>query len=273
MQKLKTSAVILSTGRTGTMFFADTLRALIPQAQVYHEAGERSRLINILSHAHLSGLVPINIPLWAWKRVVGADLSACQKEFYIDSNNHIYALISARPGLYPALKVIHIVRDPRSYVRSHINWSRHRPKSFVANYLTPFWQPNAFLLGEMSFYQWSRISRFERFCWIWDYKNRVIEKVKKADIPYLRVRFEDIFGGNNPEEHLNSILEFIGLPRVRDVHHRFSNAVNPGKKRTFPPWSAWSKEKCTQLQGYCGDTMRRYGYGGEPAWLEKLESN
>jgi hypothetical protein len=270
MRKLKTSAVILSTGRTGTMFFSHTLGNLAPGAQVFHEAGERSRLINILFHAYLGRLIPIQLPLWAWDRVVGKDLKACHKEVYIDSNNQIYALVPEKPELYPGLKVVHIVRDPRDYVRSHINWSRHRPKSFIANYLTPFWQPNGFLLGEMPFSTWVGLSRFERFCWIWDFKNRTIESIAMKGVPYLRVRFEDFFAGSNPEIHLNRILDFIGLPTVKGQHHHFEKAVNPGRKRTFQSWRNWSPRLCCQLRVFCGETMLRYGYGKEPEWSEKL---
>jgi len=253
------------------MFFADILRAIAPKADVYHEAGERSRLINIFTHAYLCGLAPIQLPLWAWNKAIGSNLSACQKEFYIDSNNQIYALVPIKPEIYPGLRVIHIVRDPRDYVRSHLNWSRYRVKSFIANYLTPFWQPNAFLLREMSFSQWVQLSRFERFCWIWDYKNRTIENVQQSDVPYLRVQFEDFFGRSDPEKHLNSILGFIGLPTVQNQNHRFNTAVNPGKKRAFPSWHSWSRDTCNQLYHFCNETMDRYGYGTEPEWVTKLE--
>jgi hypothetical protein len=271
MQSPKTSAVILSTGRTGTMFIAQTLQAFAPEAEVFHEAGERSRLINILSHAHLSGFIPITIPLRMWSMVIGADLIACQKEYYIDSNNHIYALVSLKPDIYPGLKVIHIVRDPRTYVRSHINWSRHRLKSYIANYLTPFWQPNGFMVGEISFFQWRRLSRFQRFCWIWDFKNRMIEKITINNIPYLRIRFEDIFLGSNPETHLNKILDFIGMPHVIYENHWFSKPINPGVKSSFPTWQSWTRQMCNQLVDLCGDTMNRYGYGDELEWLEKID--
>ena len=83
------------------MFFANLFKELAPQAEVYHEAGERSRLINILTHAHLSGFLPIEAPLWAWKRAIAPDLINCKQEIYIDSNNHLYAFLPLKPDLYP----------------------------------------------------------------------------------------------------------------------------------------------------------------------------
>ena len=50
MNKPFQSILFLSTGRTGTKFLASILRDTIPDADVFHEADECSRLINILSH-------------------------------------------------------------------------------------------------------------------------------------------------------------------------------------------------------------------------------
>ena len=268
---IQTSGLILSTGRTGTMFFASLLQEIFPQAAVYHEAGERSRLINIFTHAHLSGFLPLSMPLWTWQRVIAIDLADCQKEVYIDSNNMVYALLPLKPDLYPGLRVIHLVRDPREYVRSHINWARHRPKSFVANYLTPFWQPNAWLLKEMTWSKWMGLSRFERYCWIWDFKNRFIGQLAESEIPYLRTFFEDFFGGPEPLARFNEMLAFLGLERAIGIEDRFQRPVNPAKGKSFPKWQNWSAQQCRQIQLICGETMHTYGYGNEPAWLEKLK--
>jgi hypothetical protein len=270
MKESITSVIILSTGRTGTMFFAKLLKNLIPQADVYHEAGERSRLINIFTHIHLSGFAPLNLPLYIWKRVVSPDLQSCTQKYYIDSNNHIYAFVPLQPHLYPNLKVVHLVRDPRSYVRSHINWSRHRLKSFIANYLIPFWQPNAFLMKEMSLGNWVGLSTFERFCWIWDFKNRFIGNLEDSDYPYLRVKFENFFESSEPSFYLNKILHFMGIPELYDLDSHFSHPINPNKGLSFPAWQTWSVEQCQRLQDHCGKTMKAYGYGQESTWFKKL---
>jgi hypothetical protein len=254
------------------MFFANLFRELLPQACVYHEAGERSRLINIFTNAHLGGLFPKRFLVWMWRITIAPGLHSCSKDYYIDSNNHLYGLVPLMPELYPNLKVIHIVRDPRSYVRSHLNWARHRSKSFIANYLVPFWQPNAFLLRDMTLFQWFKASRFERFAWIWDFKNRLISRLEETEVPYLRVRFEDFFGSSTPEMHLNRILRFIGLPEVSGINERFSRPVNPNEGQSFPAWPEWSPWQCYRLQVLCGYTMKQYGYGGERNWIKKIES-
>jgi hypothetical protein len=221
----------------------------------------------------LSGFLPLSFPLWAWQRAVTPKLEKSRKKIYIDSNNQLYALLPLAPDLYPGLKVIHLVRDPREYVRSHINWARHRPKSFVANYLTPFWQPNAWLLKEMSWSKWIRLNQFERYCWIWDYKNRYIGQLQDSQIPYLRIYFEDFFGAPNPLDTFNRLLEFLNLEMVAGIEGKFQRPVNPAKGKSFSKWVDWSTTQCQQLDAFAGRTMKKYGYGNETAWLDKLHPN
>lgn len=254
------------------MFLAQTLSDLIPQADVYHEGGENSRLINIFTNAHMAGFLPQEVPVWAWKQAIVGKLNSAlnRKRYYIDANNHLYAFVSQQPELFPGLRVIHIVRDPRTYVRSHINWARHRLKSFIANNLIPFWQPNPFLMKEMSFFEWVKSSKFERFVWIWDYKNRLIERISQTEVPYLRIRFEDIFHTSVPEKYFNRVLEFLDLPPTDDLSKYLRNSINPNRRYSFPAWPKWSNERSRRLDTLCRETMKKYGYGNEPSWMEKI---
>jgi hypothetical protein len=274
MDKEFQSVLIISTGRTGTKFLAALLDEIIPDADVFHEAGERSRLINILSNAYLAGLIPQSIPLWAWKRAISAQLqkTKSEKSYYIDSNNHLYVPAVCWPALYPNLRIIHIVRDPRTYIRSHLNWSRGRLRSFIANYLTPFWQPNAYMLGEMSYIQWLRLSKYERFSWIWNYKNQFIAQVEDSKTPYLCLRFEDLFESENPDKAFKQLLKFIGVQEHDDVIGSIGAPINTSKKN-IPAWTKWSDELCRSILVLCGSSMNRYGYGVESEWISKVISN
>lgn len=254
------------------MFLANYLRDIVPNSLVFHEAGERSRLINVLANAHLAGFVPYSFPRWAWTRIVARDLAGYDREYYIDSNNQLYGLSPKLKELYPNLKIVHIVRDPRSYVRSHINWSQHRLKSYIANHLTPFWQPSGYFHGNYRFIDWARIDPVERYAWIWNYKNMLIEQSALKKTEYLRIRFEDLFGLNNRIRYFNKILNFIGVAEVERLEDKFHHAANPNKSDAFPSWETWDKEKCLILESVCGALMRRYGYGNENAWKTKISN-
>ena len=148
--------LIISTGRTGTIFLSRLFSDLYPfdpaqgkpDVASYHERGA-SRLIQILTHLHFSHLFPKSGLKFTWKLLKGNEIVSCEKKFHIDANNFLYGLASLAPELYPNLKVIHIVRDPRTYVTSQLNFSRQKRTSFIANYLVPFWQPNPFIIGEL----------------------------------------------------------------------------------------------------------------------------
>jgi len=275
MTKQFQSILFLSTGRTGTKFLASILRNTVPNADVFHEAGERSRLINILSHSNLAGATPFTFIIKAWESAIEKPLKASQgtRDFYIDANNHIYYLVVNKPELYPALKVIHIVRDPRTYIRSHLNWSHSRGKSFLANYLTPFWQPAAYMVGEMKIKDWLRLSKLERFAWVWNFKNLYINKVEDSAIPYLRIRFEDLFSAEDAVLTFQRIIEFLGLKDLEPDEAYFQKAINVSKSDHLPEWTQWSTQMCNKVDQICRAGMTKFGYGNEPEWIDRISQS
>ena len=96
-----------------------------------------------------------------------------------------------------------------------------------------------------------------------------MSSMEDTNTPYLRVRFEDIFHSDTPEDVFNKITDFIGLPRV-DVGDRFTKPENKAQRDEFPDWHNWTHRQCAVLQDLCGNGMKQYGYGGEPDWLEKI---
>lgn len=264
------SLLILSTGRTGTKFLAKTLQKILPQALVFHEGGERSRLINIFSHAQLLDFVPDFLPRFLWRKAILPALQQAQEKasLYIDANNHLYIFGIRNRDLYPSLKIIHIVRDPRDYIRSHINWSRSRVKSFIANYLTPFWQPSGYLMGDLSMWEWFKLNRLEKYAWIWMFKNRYIQQLESSDTPYLRVRFEDLFFSQDPGSILSAMLAFVDVRVSGDLNKHFASTINVSKAN-INSWPTWPVETCRKIHSICGDLMGSYGYGSEPDWIQK----
>lgn len=265
--------IIVSTGRTGTEFFSKLFAEIYSeQVDAYHERGA-SRPIQILTNMYFEHFLPLSILRMGWTIFKGREIPSCKKEFHIDSNCFLYGLVALAPDLYPGLKIIHIVRDPREYVTSHLNYALQKNTSFVANYLVPFWQPNPFLIGEVSWKRLINFSRFERYSWIWDFKNRKMESIEASPVPYLRLRFEDIFRNNDPTPAFQSMVEFIGLPLISDALSRFRQPENRSATTSFPAWREWSPEQCKLFDGLCGSHMRRYGYGYETEWLEKLKKD
>jgi len=260
--------LIVSTGRTGTRFLAEHLQVNYPQAEAHHIT-ERSTLLNVLSNVQLSGLMSENQLLGLWKLLKGSRFARTQKSVFVDSNNHLFAFARLASRIYPNVRIVHVVRDPRSYVRSHLNWATQRFKSRIANTFVPFWQPNGWLIGEVSAIDWIAMSKFEKFCWVWHYKNRLLAGMQVSATPYLQVRFEDFTSANDHQHHLNRILEFIGLEPT-GLNTATTKPINETKSGGFPQWPLWTAAQCQHLERWCGEQMREYGYGAEPEWLERL---
>lgn len=262
--------LIISTGRTGTIFLSRLFADLYPDSASYHERGH-SRAIQILTNLHFSHLLPKSALKFAWKILKGNEVLTCEKKFHIDANNFLYGLASLAPELYPNLKVLHIVRDPRMYVTSQLNFSIQKKTSFIGNYLVPFWQPNPFLVGEIPLNKAFGFTRFEKYCWVWDFKNRTMQRLESSSTPYMRIRFEDLFDTKNPEGLFQEITDFLGLPRSKNIREKFQEPANSSKTTFFPDWHNWTTHQAAQLQSLCGEQMNAYGYGNESEWLEKLK--
>ena len=261
--------LIVSTGRTGTRFLAEYLNREYPEVEAYHTT-PRSTAVNVLSNMYLSGMLSEKMLLSAWSALKGSDYGRTNKACFVDSNNHLFAFAAIAGQLYPDVRIVHVVRDPRTYVRSHINWARQRTKSFIANYVVPFWQPNGWLAREVPLGRWLRMSTFERFCWVWDYKNRYLSKIESTSTAYLRIRFEDFTGSGGDTPALGELAKFLGLSAAGEATSHAP--VNQTEKRRFPSWADWPAEQCRQLDRICGEQMRSFGYGTESEWLEKLDA-
>lgn len=262
--------LIVSTGRTGTIFLSRLFADLYPDSASYHERGN-SRLIQILTNLHFSHLFPVQGLKLSWKILKGSEIETCEKNYHIDANNFLYGLASLAPELYPNLKVLHIIRDPRTYVTSQLNFSRQKRTSFIGNYFIPFWQPNPFLVGEIPVYKSFGFTRFQKYCWVWDFKNRVMSQLEHSNTPYLCVKFEDLFESTNSETEFNKITEFLGLSKAENINQRFREPANSSKPTFFPNWEDWNPKQAKQLHELCGNQMKKYGYGNESTWLEKIQ--
>lgn len=260
--------LILSTGRTGTIFLARLFADMYPNVAAYHERGN-SRPIQIAANLHFSHLLPKSGIKAVWAFLKGKEIATCEKQFHLDANNFLYGLAALYPELYPNLKVLHIVRDPRDYVTSQLNFSRQKRTSFIGNYLVPFWQPNPFLVGELPLSRAIGFSRLEKYCWVWDFKNRIMSTLEDSPTLYLRIRFEDLFSAN-PAPAFHSITDFFGLPPVENIHEKFREPANTSKPIFFPEWREWTEKQAAQLQSLCGARMSQFGYGTEPEWLQKI---
>ena len=150
---------ILSTSRTGTKALAEGLAdedIMSPHQPPF------SRLLTVASNYYLHGW----LPEWLIKRLVylirESQITSAPCKFYIQvfSLDHIPAKYLFEK--HRNMSIIHIVRDPRTFVPSYLNWIRTRAKSFIANNFVPGWHPSGFFTGEIPLIEWRRMKPYQK---------------------------------------------------------------------------------------------------------------
>lgn len=244
--------LITSTGRTGTMFFRDYLTETCPGALCLHEP-KPSRIFKFYSNMLLAGRISPMIPSRKFQRT--RNRLAAGAGTYIESNNFVFGCIPAIRTVIPEMSVIHVVRHPVSYARSHIGhgfWTGH--KKLVARFV-PFW------LEDLKV---QKNDPVRLLLLRWDYVNRKIRDLS-VDLPYLPVRFEDLFSKDRSKgaEVLNSIRNFIGYDpmAVEDNISWLERPKNVSRQSKGDPriFEAYGNLIRTGLS----ETMESFGYSVE----------
>lgn len=260
---------ILSTGRTATNFLANYLD-YHPQTKALHEP-KPSRILRLWSNAFFENKVAQE----RMKRVLETYRSSSffQKNdietvsgVYVESNPFLVGFAGVINEVFPESKVVHIVRDPRTYVPSILNHGNTRGVKKVANKFMPFWQPKLDLAAGMA----NVNSDFERYCAYWTLVNKYISYAHSNRHNYKLIRFEDLFSEN--KDCHDELLSFIGIS-MDNVNNPISltDKLNRSKRKVRPEWDEWLSSDIETLNRHCSALMNQYGYGQERRWQNKIE--
>jgi hypothetical protein len=247
----------LSTGRTGTKSLAEGLNC--DEIISLHQP-PFSRLLTLASNYYLHGWLP-----WSGLRILvelirESQIRRSNSKYYFQVYPLDYLPAKIISEKYEEVYIIHIIRDPRTFVPSYLNWMHTRVKSYIANKMILGWHPSGLFVGKMPWRDWLLMGEFQRVCWQWNYKNYLLECLFAEDTRYFRISFEDLFFGNGPEL-LRGLLEVIGIPFPdRLLLDFFHHPKNVSRKVYFPKWKNWTLEMNHQLLFICGDRMKKYGY-------------
>lgn len=259
-------AFILSTGRTGTKTLAE---GLCGEEITSPHQPPFSRILTIASNYYIHGWIPKNVLTWMIKNLREPQILNAESRYYIQVYAHDFLPAKILSEKYPDLRVVHIVRDPRNFVYSYLNWMHSRFKSLVANKIVLGWHPSGFFTGECSRQEWREMDEFQRVCWQWMFKNTYLEDLFEHDSRYLQVRFEDVFLSGDADT-LRKVVDHIGIP----YHDRFNAMLhkpkNVSRKGYVSPWEAWDPFRCAQLDEICNPLMTELGYGQESLWQERV---
>jgi hypothetical protein len=261
------TALILSSGRTGTKFLARYFDANFEGVVARHEPPP-ARWLRLASHAHMRGSLSNERlrALLAYKRRRFDD--ALSTNLYVESNPFLAGFVDVLGEVWEEPTIIHVVRDPREYARSSLNHGTAAGLKGLANRLLPFWYPDVRRILALD----HRPSWLERAAGVWSIVNTLLRNGASRYSDYHLLHYEAIF-----DESHSGLREMC---RIFDLDYRDSDApvapsdrINPGRLDALPPWREWSPEQCVALEQICSPLMRELGYGGEPEWRARVSAD
>lgn len=249
---------IVSTGRTGTQFFAEFFN-LFPSVRSLHEPQPDFLKLGIEYAQGLVDFETASRQIELKRRAYCHELKQEGIKLYVESNNRFFSLLKPLRAVFPHSKVIYIVRDGRDYVRSGISrvWYTEHDK-------VPRLRADMFP-DDLHAKQWRQMDRFEKIAWRWQKKDGFIH----ADFQHLdnalKVKFEDIF--YDPERSgVYQISRFIGIPDNETRHYltKMGNRkVNTNSKQVIPKWMHWNDEMKQAFDKIAAHHMQlHYDYQG-----------
>jgi hypothetical protein len=284
--------LIVSAGRTGTAFLGERMSEFVSDCWSAHEpdvwdgwlsrhswravrwfgpyhtiVGKLIRRTGMraIAERYLSGD-------WSGERAATAIIRQ-RRRFYetrpaslvVESNYQWYGVLPLLRDVFARYGVLAIVRDPRTWVRSRINFGAHHDRRDRVQRLgLPRVSPG--LLGrEGGAAEWDRMDTFQRLCWDWNFVAERLIQAAAADPAVRLARFEDLFLAGDRRETMLRVLEDVtGLEAtdhaVEIPPEALAARTNTSSPRRTRGWEEWTAAQRTHLLETCGEAMTRLGY-------------
>lgn len=298
--KEKDLVFVLSGGRTGTQFLGDRLSSAILQSFSVHDPDVLSIFIKrvpgrlktfgiwnmtigkatgqtgvrSIGQRLITGKIDLPTALFRLKKSREAYHSSITAPLIIESNSQWLYVCDELAMVWPHARVIVVVRDPRTWIRSWLNkgvrWHWYDPVRWLPpGRLTP-----ALVDDRDAIYNWGSLGPHGRLAWEWRFiYGRLLRHVKINTNARL-FRFEDIFQGGN-QETMRQLVQFAA--RHSSVEYEFHvpedftrNAHNASHGRATD-WHDWSERQAKLVDRFCGPLMKGLGYGNEESWKQKIK--
>jgi hypothetical protein len=253
---------VVSVGRSGSQTIADLLDSS-PNGVCPHEPEPRL-LVEATQYLYGELAQEDAVRLLRATRPTVRDLAPGQQ--YGESHHRLSLMIPALHEAFPDAKFVWLIRDGRKTVASMVARRAYSGKLFSPYPNTMVWedtQIRADRLGEMSSRAWQGLSRFEKCCWLWARKNRLIEeKLIACGCDWMLIRLEEL------EAHAGDLFAFLGLEKPPAIIVRRLNPAQPVAGRGVPQhWRAWNGEHAQAFTTICGAAMDEW----YPGWREEVE--
>ncbi len=241
---------ILSTGRTGTMFFEEYINASCRDAVCLHEPHPSRRFIP-LSNMYFQQKITAERfnKIYIQSR---KDLwSKTPEKTYIESSNFMWAGVKSLNSVKNNIKILHIVRHPQDYIKSHYDygfWKHY--KQMIRKYVPYF-------IADLPITNKEKKDPIMVLASRWKLINESLNTYVETN-PYLMVRFEDIFKTDAEKGalKLNEIRAFFDLEALdlAETISWLSKPKNTSKKKKtahlIDSYKGYIETELLDLMGY-----------------------
>ncbi|MEA3451924.1 MAG: sulfotransferase [Bacteroidota bacterium] len=239
----------LSTGRTGTKWFAELLKK-DENLTVFHAGVPDLAIQNkfIYDLPHSSSKIEIEKEMFLVAREEYFTYAYKTNKQFVETNNQLVFFAEAISKLLPNSVFVHLYRHPGEFVRSGMrrNW-------YEENDFTKFK-----LIANKDSSIWNNYSKLEKISWLWAETNQFIEDFKTT-IDKKRV-FDFNFNELNTD-NVQELISFIGANiSVNKISKRLNRKENIQQKGQFNSYNNWTKEERKQLKNICIKLADKYGY-------------
>ena len=182
---------------------------------------------------------------------------------YGESNHKLSLVISALHKSFPEAKYVWITRDGRNAVASMYARGWYGMKNYDPGFLIwEKWRIKGDDLGVMSHSRWTRFDSFEKCCWYWSFKNRLIgTEFQKNYCNFVHIRLEEL------QERAEELFHFLGLSRIAKIEVPKLNEAKPKHHPLY--WRSWTSKQIKSFVYLCGKDMDEL----YPGWAEGASSD
>jgi hypothetical protein len=251
---------VLSTGRVGSKTLA-ALASLSAHIRALHEPSPRLYHLSQLAYTdydpHANHRLFKEAFLTSRRELLSA--SASRRKTYMETSPQVTFLAAIIQDAVAGAKFIHLIRDPKAFVRSGMRRRWYSGHAMDDLRIRP-------LAGAYGHRRWSTWSAFEKNAWVWAETNRWIGAFM-ANLPLenrLLLKSEDLFGANVGA--LDDFYRFIGVKTPPDglINTILKQKLNAQRSGQFPDPAGWTDQMLAELQSIAGPIMAEFDYELEP---------
>ena len=245
---------VLSAGRTGTVFLSRILDSKLGGLRCVHEP-RPSRLTLMMGNLRNRTGIGTRLIHEVFRRALAKRLAHLSPgDRYVEINPMLCPITDVLVALDAPLRVVHLVRDPRTWVRSIRSFKASGLRRHVIDYVpiaTPF--PPSRPRG------WRHLDASQKALWRWRFCNEQILKLRSSSDAYACVRYEDLLGDDAAlqQSALRRILRCLELETPENVPwFDTQTRLNPAPSTL----SSEVEVEEAAVQSICGPLLSEFGY-------------